>query len=640
MDNAGVSMAKYKNQVLYLAAVRRHMSFYSDIYIFILVLLYKSIVFNKLIALKYHPVLFITATTGSILLLAGIALWFQRRTRIVLLLVFNVLATAVMIADVIFYSYFNDVISAPVLLQVALVDSLESSIMNLFRIVELLFVADLAVLIPFAVRVLRRNKIEAGPALETRATKAVAVLLVAICLISFGFARITHITGRPVSRSILDHTLVVKYAGILNFHAGDTFFFVRSLLFGEQELPEGEKKELQATFAETQPEQENETFTGIGKGKNLIVIQVEALQSLLINRELNGREITPNLNRFAKRSLYFENYYTQVAAGGTSDAEFLSNTSYYPLAEGAVYYQYADNTFETLPGSLKKKGYTTVAMHAYRGSFWNREAVYPVIGIDDYISEEDLVIDETVAWGLSDHSFLKQAAERLEKLKNPFHAFVITLSSHYPYEAFQETADFDTGEFNGTFFGNYVKAIHYADSALGQFIDRLEKNGLLDSSVVVLYGDHNGITKKELEEIRDHLQLGENEDLGLLRMRKVPLMIHLPGDRRAGVQEKVGGQVDLFPTIANIMGLEPKYCMGSDLLNGKPGFALQRDGSVTDGRLVYIKRTDECFDMLTGEPVAREMMQPLIKKAEEELHLSDMVIKNNLLPYFEKQKWK
>jgi lipoteichoic acid synthase len=637
MENVSVVVTK-NTYGLCVEVVKRHLAMYLDIYIFIAVLLYKCVIFNKLISLKYHYVLFFTASIGAILMLAGISLWFQRRTRIIVLLVFDVLVTAILIADVIFYSYFNDVISAPVLLQVALVDSLESSIMNLFRVIELLFVIDLAILIPVAVQVLRKNKVNAGPGMESRAPKAIAVILAAICLISFGFARISHITGRSVSRSILDHTLVVKYAGILNFHAGDTFFFVKNLIFGAQELPEAEKKELKTVFAETQPEDENKSFTGLGEGKNLIVIQMEALQALMINREVNGIEVTPNLNRFAKRSLHFTDYYTQVAAGGTSDAEFISNSSYYPLAEGAVYYQYAGNDYETLPKSLKKRGYNTIAMHAYRGSFWNREAVYPVIGFDEFISEEDLNIDETIAWGLSDHSFLKQAADRLEKLKNPFHSFIITLSSHYPYEAFQENMEFDAGEFNGTFFGNYAKAIHYADSALGQFIERLDKDGLMENSVVVLYGDHNGITKKELEEIREYLELGENEDLGLLEMRKVPLLIHLPGDKRAGLQEKVGGQVDLFPTVANIMGLEPQYCMGSDLLNGEPGFVLQRDGSVTDGKLVYIKRTDECYDMTTGEPVAREKVQPLIDKAEEELHISDVIIKNNLIPYFKKQK--
>ncbi|WDC83692.1 hypothetical protein PL321_14080 [Caloramator sp. mosi_1] len=85
------------------------------------------------------------------------------------------------------------------------------------------------------------------------------------------------------------------------------------------------------------------------KGKNLIVVQLEAFQGFLLNKKIDGIEITPNLNKLAKESLVFDNCFYQTAYGGTSDAEFLMNNSLLPIREGAVYYQYAGNNYEALP---------------------------------------------------------------------------------------------------------------------------------------------------------------------------------------------------------------------------------------------------------------------------------------------------
>ena len=112
------------------------------------------------------------------------------------------------------------------------------------------------------------------------------------------------------------------------------------------------------------------------KGKNLIIVQVEALQQFVIDKTVMGQEITPNLNKLIKSSAYFNNYFYQIAAGGTSDAEFMSNNSLYPAPSGAAFFFYANNNYLSLPKALVKNGYETAALNGYYETFWNRNIMY------------------------------------------------------------------------------------------------------------------------------------------------------------------------------------------------------------------------------------------------------------------------
>ena len=170
-------------------------------------------------------------------------------------------------------------------------------------------------------------------------------------------------------------------------------------------------------------------------------MQLEAIQQFVIGTKFNGKEITPNLNKFINDSAYFENFYYQIGAGNTSDAEFLANTSLYPLNEGAVYFRFPANTYESTANLLKKQGYATYAAHANNPSFWNRMEMYKALGFDKFINSKSLVLDEFLGWGLSDMSFLKQSLNKID-VSRPFYGFFITLSSHYPFNYFEDYSGF------------------------------------------------------------------------------------------------------------------------------------------------------------------------------------------------------
>jgi len=323
------------------------------------------------------------------------------------------------------------------------------------------------------------------------------------------------------------------------------------------------------------PKTETKKYNGIGKGKNLIVIQLEAVQNMLIGATYEGQEITPNMNRLLEKdSVYYNRFYSNIGKGNTADAEFSSLNSLYPVIDGECYRLYQDNTYNGLPWIMRQNGYYSFAMHGFEGKFWNREYVYPKEGFQEFYSMEDMNQDEIIGMGISDKSMFKQLIPIIKKQTGPFFAFSITLSDHHPFVLDEKYRTLKLAEKDQkTKFGDYLETVHYTDEAIGQFIDDLKAVGLYDNTVIALYGDHHGMNCG-MEDVRYRVDefIGRTYDYD--EMLKVPLIIHVPG---SGVKETIsttGGQIDFLPTIANIMGVpyDDTFVMGQDLTNAKQGF--------------------------------------------------------------------
>lgn len=315
-------------------------------------------------------------------------------------------------------------------------------------------------------------------------------------------------------------------------------------------------------------------LTGLGQDKNLIVIQVEALQNFVINLEYEGQEITPNLNRFINNSssLYYDNYFQMLGKGNTSDAEFVTQNSLYPSMEEPTYFQYEDNTFYGLPWLLRDYGYTAWAFHGFEKEYWNREKAYQGQGFQRFVNQEDFEFEEVIGFGIRDGDFLDQTIDYLKELDslddNPFYAFVVTLTSHTPFIMPEEYHILDIREeHKDNMLGDYLQAIHYVDRELGRFITNLMAEGLYEDTVIAIYGDHYAISAlKEEAPLMEDL-IGEPYDLDY--MMNVPLIIHIPGEDIQETISIVGSQLDFYPTIANIMGCDNKkgLVFGRDLNN-------------------------------------------------------------------------
>jgi phosphoglycerol transferase MdoB-like AlkP superfamily enzyme len=301
--------------------------------------------------------------------------------------------------------------------------------------------------------------------------------------------------------------------------------------------------------------------TGSMQGRNLIVIQVEALQAGLVGARYDGQPIVPNFERFVSQSVYFPNTYSQIGRGNTSDAEFISNTSLYPAQDEPSSVAYARKEIPSLPRLLRAAGYKAITMHANDAIFWNRIQLYPALGFDEVYDRRFFGEPEAGApYGASDEVFYARAIQILwaaQSEETPFYAQLVTVSSHYPFTWASGRGGLRmSADVAKTNTGKYLQAQSYADQQFGWFLDQLEVSGLLDDSVVIVYGDHFGLRFDNDTYLDQQVrQQVFRHAYNRADFYNVPLALRLPGVK-AKKDPDVIGQVDIMPTVADLFGLD------------------------------------------------------------------------------------
>lgn len=315
-------------------------------------------------------------------------------------------------------------------------------------------------------------------------------------------------------------------------------------------------------------------YYGADRGKNLIVIQMESFQNFLIGLKIDGQEITPNINKLAAENFHYDNFYTSVGSGTTSDAEYVVNTSLYvPRHEPAIQ-NYAEKALPSLPKLLGSNGYATATFHTNEISFWNRTELYKSLGWQKYYDKKFYGNDDHVAFGASDEVLFDKTIDKLEEMdrsEQPFYAMVISMSAHHPFNLPERKYKMKLPErYEGTLVGDYIRSQNYADYALGQFVEDLKARGLWDDSVILFYGDHQGLSLYALNnKEKDLMKEVMGREYGYTDMFNVPLIMHAPGVTYPAKWEQTGGQIDILPTAANLLGvsLKDQIHFGEDLLN-------------------------------------------------------------------------
>ncbi|WP_315119639.1 LTA synthase family protein [uncultured Clostridium sp.] len=600
-----------------------------DLISFVFTVTIKLLLFGREIEKGYftYRSIFIPVLS-SVLLFAGIGFLFNKDKRFKIYTIFNIIITLFIIGDLNYFRYFKDIISLPVMLNGFQLGAVKSSVGNLLKATDFLYFIDIFVFL--IIHKLYKGHKSQAVNFKTRAIISISLLLIGTTASAIKIYDLSKEQPRLLS-TMYNKVYVAKKLGVVNYHLLDGYNLALNSISKKIPLSKETKEELNS-FLISNSENSSENLKGVGEGKNLIMIQVEALQGFPIDKTILGEEITPNLNKLMKRSAYFNNYFYQTASGGTSDAEFISNNSLYPTPSGSVTYLYTNNQFNALPEALAKKGYNTSAFHGFRDNFWNRNIMFPKYGFQEFHGEKDYNVDESIGLGLSDESFFKQSLEKMDNLKEPYYSFLVTLTSHFPYDDTEKYGDFPVGEFEGTLLGNYLKSIHYTDKQLGMFIEELEKKGALDNSILVLYGDHYAIPKENKGELAKFLGLNDFTELEWMELNKVPLMIHFPEDQHKGLYELYGGQVDLYPTLANIFNLPVENMMGKDLFNSKEGKVIFRNGSFTDGKVFYLSSDNSFYDMNTGNKISENDKLTNFKESViNQLEYSDLILKYNLL---------
>jgi lipoteichoic acid synthase len=592
---------------------------------------------------------------GAILLASFWTIFLGRRWRAISLALLDAVLSFLLFADLIYFRYFKDFISVPVLLQAGQVGELKASIWSLMNAEDWLLFADLPVAFTIAGWIIwqtRANKrsgiTQTRKRLWRKAIPATLVFALGLSLIYFPVEEQKNGWARGLFVGNWWNIPIYNVTGLLGFHGYDTYRYAKEHWFGKG-ISDEEVKESEDWFTERrklQAKAESEPIFGQYKGKNVLVVQAEAFQEFVLGQSIGGEEITPNLNKLIKQSLYFPNFYHQTAQGRTSDADFLTSCSFHPLPTGSVFIRFAGNTFDCAPSIMKSQGYDTTVHHVYDGSFWNRNNMYHNMDYDQFYNIKDYTIDEPIGWSLGDKSFFKQTIQQLkERDHSPFYALAITLSSHHPYKLPYANQELKVGSLQGTIMGDYLQATHYVDSAVGVLVDQLKEEGLWDDTVLLFYGDHdNSIYDWKLyEEFLGNPVSNLDKDR---MVRKVPFLIHLPNDEHAGVVEKSVGQIDTTPTVMQLLGIpmDKRYLMGVSMLSSAQKSVVFRTGGFTDGKVYFVPSGDgiaangTCYSLPDGDVTDSADCTAGAEAAKHDLSVSDRVIENNLIKNFRENK--
>lgn len=623
----------------------------------------KSLHYSVMIGVS-SPIMFIyqqLGTLGIVLTLVAPLFLLARRGRWLYFLLTDLFLSVVILLDSIFYRHFQDIITWRALPTAWHYLGNETHWWLLLRLNDALLVLDFVVfafVFYFAARQRRvgrqsgreRGRFNvtgslpkqaepdtSGEVLYPKMRKVVAFVVLAGVgfLGAFSSFRLLE-QGQPgITRTLYSKVYIAQSCGELEFHALDLARLARI----QTETPPARRPDPQELAGWLQQNHASLALNGsktvgVARGMNVIVIQVESMPEFVIGSKVNGQEVTPNLNRLRESSYYFDHYFEEIGLGGTSDAEFLSNVSLYPVSHGNAYMDYPMNHYVSLAGVLKGQGYQTVAMEADQPGFWNIDLMFRAEGFQKILDEDDFRHDLDIGMGLADVSMFRQGADYLEHLKQPFYSFQVTLSSHYPFKIPKDKLGIDVGNLRGTEVGDYLESINYTDRAIGDFIKRLQDDGLWQNSVLAIYGDHHAPFQRDNAQLMQYLgyQGKQIDSFHWLALHKIPLFVHVPQAGYLGLKSITGGQLDLTPTLLGLLGMDgTRYPFaGRDLLNSSKGLAVTHSGMIVDDHAIYDIYQKKAYDLYSGKKIPWDPANGIEQVYQENVGNNDLVMRFDL----------
>lgn len=536
------------------------------------------------------------------------AFFFKGKRQVTYLIIADILYTLLLVADLWYYRANRNFLGFRHIFFRETFNPLHQSLINPDKL-DILFIIDIPILI------IIRNKAKFINNYKKNLKIAIGGLVACVAII-YGTHYLIDVKDITKGRVSFMKTQWSPFAIMNNTSPLGYYVFdgVRTFEKKNMKPNEEEMKEADKWLEWNNKKLPDNKYKGMFKGKNVIFLQIESLENFVINQKVYGQEITPNLNRLINKSLYFDNFYEQNNGGNSIDCDMMVNSGMLTLGDSITFLTHADVKYEALPRILNKNGYTTVSTHGERAGDWNwSEAHSNALGYSNMWDLMSYDASEMFGMGISDRSFLTQYAEKLKTLKQPFFSSIPTLSSHGPFDLPEKYRELKLPEeIDKSKLGGYFQSVHYADEQIGMFIDKLEKEGLMDNTVLLIYGDHAGVHKYYDDEIQN---LPLEGDWWKPYDHKIPLIIYGKGengkDIKGEVISKAGGQSDITPTVLYLLGIDTNAkFMGRNLLN------TDRDATVIKGNLIM------------GNPKNEEEKNNL----ENAYKIADYIIKNK---YFE-----
>lgn len=570
---------------------------------------------------------------GSAMLFLGIAFLFRGKRKYTSLVVVYTLMSIVLYSNVVYYRFFSDFITLPTVFQTQNFGDLGSSVLSLIKPYDILFFVDVFVM--FYLRFSKKIQKETNRFGYKKAMTIIACALV-VSFLNLGLAE----ADRPqlLSRGF-DRNYIVKYLGIYNYTIYDSVETIKAS--SQRALADSSDVTEVINYTKSNYAKPNAEYFGAAKGMNVIYLHLESFQNFIIDYKLNGEEVTPFLNSLAKdeNTMYFDNFFHQTGQGKTSDAEFMLENSLFGLPQGSAYITKAQNTYQAAPSILKDYGYTSAVFHGNNGSFWNRNEIYKSFGFDYFFdaSYYDTSSSENMAeYGLLDKPFFEQSESLLSSLPQPFYSKFITVGNHFPYQMNQDLVTIDKAATGDASVDSYFQTARYADEAIEQMFNQLKESGLYDNSMIVLYGDHYGISDNHNDAMEQVIgkEITPYESANLQR---VPLLIHVPG-MQGETNHTYGGQTDLLPTLLHLLGIDTQKFVqfGSDLLSEEHDEVVPfRNGGFVSPTIYSVN--GKYYDNKTGlllDDSQLEFAKTIKSEVDHKLELSDKVVNGDLLRFY------
>ena len=593
---------------------------------------------------------------------------FKPKNRFSYYLGFNIFLTAICIVNSVYYTFYTSFASVSMLSLTQYIGDVGDAVVeNVLQLKDMVYIFA-----PIALTVVhfRLKKKSYYKKIELKSDRKKRMLKTLGCSVVMLVVFLVTMTSLDVSRFIKqwNKEYIVMRFGIYVYQANDLVISVQpkiNSMFGYDKA----RKEFEEYFAEEKPVTTNE-YTNMFEGKNVIVIHAESMMTNAMYLTFNGQEVTPNLNKIAKSGLFFSNFYSQVSVGTSSDSELTYNTTLMPTKSGTAFVSYSDKTYISTPKLLGEKGYYTFSMHANTAAFWNRQAMHKTLGYDRFYSKADYIVDKenVIGLGLSDKHFFAQSIEKIKEINEEhekWYGLLIMLSNHTPFSDVDKYGEFpvDIVEtvvnaegveeqvtypyMEGTKLGNYFKSLHYADNALGELMDGLNQNGLLENTVVVIYGDHDArLSRKEYERLYNYnfdtkTFIDENDEayreydsyqyeLG----RKVPFIIWSKDMEEKGINKEISnvmGMYDVMPTLGNMLGFNNPYALGHDIFEiGENNIVVFPNGNWVTNKMYYNSQK-AAYLSLSDQVITEEEIANNSEYANKLLDVSNNIIVFDLL---------
>lgn len=512
----------------------------------------------------------------------------KHKNKLAAILAFTI--SFLILIDTVYYSYFSSLPTVGLLSSLGQTQDIIPAIGTLLHWWMLLYFIDVATVVvfhkPIKSFLLRlKDRFNIKESNTTNAWMAVVVTLIAfwMTLLPVGLGTLADVFNKGY-----DTVSTSQYYGLMMAHGIDIVRFI------EQEttrLSSSQENDLSNWVKDNKPKPTTNPLSGSAKGKNVIMVQIESLGGFVINQKVNNKEITPNLNKLAKKSQFFPNDRFLYGAGHTSDTDFVTNSSYFPLPDAAVFVRFGQDDFTSLAKNLISNGYSAFAYHGFNRNFWNRDVAFKSLGYQKFYAADNYPKGAKINMGLNDGDFLSKTAEYIADQPKPSLSYVITLSSHVPFSITDQTKDLgiNTGDYPDQ-VGGYLEDINYTDRMLGKFFAKLKSEDLYDNSLILVYGDHTPVLPA--------FSAGTIEyDPTTVQVKEVPLIIKLPNETVGKSYSNQGTHLDIMPTILDLFGIKTNQLMFGQSLFSSGDDALK----VCSDQLVAFSGSGDCGEILTNE---------------------------------------